>query len=257
MGTRFGRGRFITGLALSVLASTGLVASGSSAQDLDLPRASSGRGFFQAGYFGLDVDDVNSALAGAGFPTLDRGVVTLGGGGYATRGRFVIGGEGHGILSQGQPSPDGSVQVGLDGGFGLFKVGYLAYSQDGFDIYPMVGIGGGGLSLSIVERSAPTFEDILADPARSSNLSTGMFIMDLSVNGDYRFTRRVSEEGGAGGFLVGFQAGYLFAPGSTNWQLDDINNVAGGPDLGVQGFYVRVSLGGWGGGHRGERAEGS
>jgi hypothetical protein len=83
-----------------------------------------------------------------------------------------------------------------------------------------------------------------------------MFIMDLSVNGDYRFARRVSDKGGAGGFLVGFQAGYLFAPGSTDWRLDDINGVAGGPDLGVQGFYIRVSLGGWGGGPRGDGGEG-
>jgi len=27
-----------------------------------------------------------------------------------------------------------------------------------------------------------------------------------------------------------------------------INGVAGGPDLRLQGFYLRISLGGWGGG---------
>jgi hypothetical protein len=238
----------VAGAMAVVLASGAYGASEVGAQEMDLRQSRSGRGFFQAGYLGLDVDDVNAALAGAGFPTLDRGTVTLGGGGYATRGRFVIGGEGHGILSQDQPAVDGSVQIGLDGGYGLFKVGYLAYSEDGFDVYPTVGIGGGGLSLSIVERSAPTFDDILEDPARSSRLSTGMFLLDLGVSGDYRFMKRVDEDGGGGGLLVGFQAGYVFAPGSSDWRLDDINGVAGGPDLGVQGFYIRLSLGGWGGG---------
>ncbi len=236
------RAACVLALALPLLAPTP-----GSAQDEDLRSGRSGRGFFQAGFLRLDVDDINSALAGSGFPTLDRSTVTLGGGGYATRGRFVIGGEGHGLLSDAQPAADGSIQVGLDGGFGLFKVGYLAYSESGLDVYPMVGIGGGGVSVSIVERSAPTFQDVLADPARSSRLSTGMFLLDLSVAADYRFTRRRSEDGGSGGLLVGLQAGYVFAPGSTNWTLDEINGVAGGPDLGVQGLYIRLSLGGWGG----------
>lgn len=228
-----------------------------SAQEADFWAGSSGRGFFQAGFLRLAVGDMNSALSGAGLPTLDRSAVTLGGGGYAMRGRFVIGGEGHGLLSDDQPSPDGAVQVSLDGGYGLFKLGYLAYTESGLDVYPMVGIGGGGLSVSIVERSAPTFEDILADPARSSRLSTGMFLMDLSVNADYRFTRHRREDGRAGGFVVGLQAGYLFAPGSTNWTLDDTNGVAGGPDLGIQGLYVRLSLGGWGGRGQGAPAGGA
>lgn len=228
-----------------VLAAMILAPVAGTAQENDSWAGSGGRGFFQAGLLRLDVDDMNAALAGAGFPTLDRGTVTLGGGGYATRGRFVIGGEGHGLLSDDQPSADGSVQVGLDGGYGLFKVGYLAYSESGLDVYPMVGIGGGGLNVSIVERSAPTFDDVLANPQRSSRLSTGMFLLDLSLAADYRFTRR-SEEGRSGGLLVGLQAGYVFAPGSTDWTLDDINGVAGGPDLGIQGLYIRLSLGGWG-----------
>ena len=230
-----------------ILALAFMTPRGGSAQEADFWAGSSGRGFFQAGFLRLAVDDMNSALSGAGLPTLDRSTVTLGGGGYARRGRFVIGGEGHGLLSDDQPSPDGAVQVSLDGGYGLFKVGYLAYTESGLDVYPMVGIGGGGLSVSIVERSAPTFDEILVDPARSSRLSTGMFLMDLSVNADYRFTRYRREDGRAGGLLVGLQAGYLFAPGSTSWTLDDTNGVAGGPDLGIQGLYVRLSLGGWGG----------
>ena len=241
---------------LFVLALAGVTPVAGTAQDTDFWAGSSGRGFFQAGLLRLDVDDMNAALAGAGFPTLDRSTVTLGGGGYATRGRFVIGGEGPGLLSDDRPSADGSVQVGVDGGYGLFKVGYLAYSESGLDVYPMVGIGGGGLSVGIVERSAPTFDDVLADPQRSSRLSTGMFLMDLSVAADYRFTKRRSEEGRSGGLMVGLQAGYVFAPGTTNWTLDDINGVAGGPDLGVQGLYIRLSFGGWGGGGAAEAEAG-
>ena len=71
--------------------------------------------------------------------------------------------------------------------------------------------------------------------------------MSNDMNDAAEETFEVNEEGDdPGGFLIGLQVGYTFAPGSTSWTLDDINNVAGGPSLQVEGPYVRLSLGGWG-----------
>lgn len=223
-------------------AALALGASPLAAQD-DEPERLAGRGFFQAGYIRLDLDEMNASLQGAGFPTLEGDVLTLGGAGYGTRGRFLIGGEGHALLGGAETTADGARQLSFGGGYGLFRVGYLAFSHRGLDVFPTFGIGGGGMSLSIAERSAPTFDDVLADPETSSRLSTGSFLLDVGLALNYRVP--AGEEDG-GGFLVGLQGGYTFAPGSTAWRLDEINNVAGGPAFQIEGPYLRVSIGGWG-----------
>jgi len=217
-----------------------------------------GRGHFSVGYIELDLDELNADLQDGGFPALDGSFLTLGGGGYGTRGRLLIGGEGHGLLGSDATTADGSTQVSVGGGYGLFKLGYLAFAQNGLEVFPSVGIGGGGMHVQIVERSAPTFGDIIADPQRSSKLSAGSFLMDVAGTAHFRFAPGDEGEDAGdddegenpGGMLIGLQAGYTFAPGSSRWTLDDINSVAGGPTLNMQGFYFRISVGGWGGGDR-------
>jgi hypothetical protein len=209
-----------------------------------------GGGYFQAGYMELDLDDLNGALVGAGYPALDNSFWTLGGGGYGMKGRFLLGGEGHGLIGSDETTADGARQLGIGGGYGLFRIGYLAYSIEGLEVLPMIGVGGGGMSLSIIERSAPTFDDILLDPLRSARVSTGMFLLDASLMLSYRVPTGEDEEDGdddeesGGGLLVGLQGGYTFAPGEPSWRLDGLNSVAGGPELKIEGFYIRLSIGG-------------
>lgn len=207
-----------------------------------------GRGYFQVGYMGLDLGPLNQSLLDAGYPTLDDSFLTLGGGGYGGVGRFVIGGEGHGLIGRHETTSDGTRRISAGGGYGLFRVGYRAFSWEGLDIVPLIGVGGGGLSLDILERSVPIFDDVLADPGRSSRLSTGMFLLDASVAASYRVQmpgqRRRERE--RGGLLLGLQVGYTFAPGRTSWKLDGINDVAGGPDFEIEGASIRLSIGGWG-----------
>ncbi len=99
------------------------------------------------------------------------------------------------------------------------------------------------MSVALKERSTPTFEEVLENPARSSELSNGMFLLDGSVGANYRvrFTEDDGEEGG--GLLVGLQVGYTFAPGGPSWELDGLNDVAGGPSFQIEGAYIRLSIG--------------
>jgi hypothetical protein len=204
-----------------------------------------GRAFFQAGYIGLDLDDLNGRLADAGLPGVDGTVLTLGGAGYGNRGNMMFGLEGHGLLGGDETTANGSTQVALSGGYGLFRFGYRVYAQGDFEVYPLLGIGGGKMNLKLLERSAPVFDDVLEDPERSSTLSASMFLLDFGVGLDYRFVIE-DEEGGPGGIALGIHAGYTLAPGSTSWKLDGINSVAGGPKGQIEGFYVRASIGFWG-----------
>jgi hypothetical protein len=211
----------------------------------------SGRGFFEIGYQRLGLRGLDRDLRTAGLPELERHYLTLGGGGLGTRGRFLIGGEGHALLGASEDDAAGAHQVSSGGGFGLFRVGFLAVSGESFDLYPLLGIGGGGMNVKIVERDAPTFGEVLADPERSSSLDTSMFLLDVSIAADYRVAfgdRGDRDDRGdrGGGLLLGVHAGYTFAPAHTSWKLDGINSVAGGPTFQIEGPYVRLAVGGWG-----------
>jgi hypothetical protein len=205
-----------------------------------------GRGFFDVGYIGLDMDDLNASLEAADLPALDGSFFTLGGGGYGARGRFLIGGEGHGLIGSDETTPDGEMKVSMHGGYGLFRLGYLVTSYEGLDLFPTLGIGGGGTSLKIVERSAPTFDDIIENPRRGATLNTGSLLLDVGAVAHLRLGGGKDRgDGERGGLLIGLQAGYTFAPADAGWDFEGVD-VAGGPTLELQGAYVRFSVGGWG-----------
>jgi hypothetical protein len=204
-----------------------------------------GRGYFEIGYMALDLDDLNGRLGPEGYPALDGSFLTLGGGGYGERGRLLIGGEGHAVLGASEDVPDGRRRVSLDGGYGLFRIGFIASSPGGVDVVPALGVGGGGLTLGILERSAPTFGEVLDEPGRSSRLSSGSFLLDASIAAHYRIPSR-REDDAEGGLMIGLHAGYTFAAGGSSWRLDGLNDVSGGPAVRIEGAYIRLAIGGWG-----------
>lgn len=205
-----------------------------------------GRGFFQVGYMGLDLGDLNATLVAAGLPKLDDQYLTIGGAGFGEIGRFLIGGEGAGLIGQHRTTSNGSYDVSLDGGFGMFRIGYNVVAHRGFDLYPTLGIGGAGMQLEIRGRSAPTFGEVIADPARSSRMSSGGFLLGVGIDGNFRIAFGEKPTGERGGMVVGLSTGYMFQPYSSDWTLDGLNSVAGGPTVKVEGFYLRLSIGGWG-----------
>ena len=242
-------------LGLSLLVSALAAAPGGlDAQEMGPLPAAAGRGAFQAGWQNLDLGNLNGALTEAGYPAFDEGVFTVGGFGLGSSVRFLIGGEGHGLITNEETTAEGTFRTRLSGGYGLFTVGYLAAQGPRWDVYPLVGVGAGGLTMEIVERSSPTFDDVLDEPARSSRLTTGGFLASLGVGADLRFGSPhdwrdeddEDDEEGEGGLLLGLRAGWLWSPGDWQWELDELNDVAGGPETNLTGFYIRVSLGGWG-----------
>lgn len=243
---------------LTLLAATAAPAVTAPVAAQDGPRP---RGFFQVGYQAPDIDGLNGALVDAGLPGFGDGFLTLGGAGFFTAGRFLIGGEGHGLLPREETTAGGQFRNRLTGGYGMFNLGYAAWSDGALDLYPVLGIGGGGMQLEIIERSSPVFDDVLDDPGTSSRLSSSAFLLSAGVGADWRFgsdrparrSRRDRDDDDDdddadhrwGGWLLGVRAGWVWAPGGVNWELDDLNDVAGGPDTAPTGFHLRVSIGGW------------
>lgn len=199
-----------------------------------------GAGFFAIGTNVIGIDALNDRLESFGYPTFGSAFLSLGGGGYGlVGGRFVLGGEGHGLIRPAQSV--GGREVTAGGGYGLATLGYLAVAQSNWRVYPQVGVGAGGLTLDIGSTGAVTdFDDVLDDPNRRAELTRGSLLVSLAVNLTYDAFSAPEDEGG---FRVGLQAGYLLAPLSSDWQLDDAT-LDDGPDAGFGGPFVRLLIGG-------------
>lgn len=201
-----------------------------------------GRGFFMFGKHTIDLDDMNAMFNNSGYTPLKDEFITFGGGGFGIINRIVIGGEGHGLIGKKQlQGPNRSYTYG---GYGLFRLGYIVYSKGGFNLYPMFGIGGGGMELRITERTVPTFGDILNDPGRGIDLHSGMLLVDVSIGLDYLIN--LSKNGRKeGGLAVGMRFGYTYAPYVSDLKFHE-TVITGSPELGISGLYVRFLIGGGG-----------
>ncbi len=201
-----------------------------------------GAGYFAIGTNVLGIGALNDRLESVGYPTFGSAFLSLGGGGYGiVGGRVLLGGEGHGLIRPSQSVGGRDVSVG--GGYGLATLGYLAVSQSNGRVYPQVGLGAGGFTVDLGSAGTATeFDEVLDDPNRRAELSRGSLLVSLALNATYEFS--TSKE--AGGFRVGLQAGYLFAPYSSDWQLDE-DTLADGPDAGFDGPFIRLLIGGGGG----------
>ncbi len=217
------------------------------APDGDAPSPESsteeGAGFFAVGAQFTDLEPLNNRLAEAGYPTFASEMISLGGGGYGVvADRLLLGGEGYGLLTA-----DGTFQgrnVSVDGGYGLFTLGYLFRPTSNLRVYPQVGFGGGGLQLDIGSQgNADEFDDILENPNRSATVGQGSFLVSLGGGLEYQFG--APDENG--GVRLGLRAGYMISALNSEWQLGE-NSLSGGPDATMQGPFIRLTLGGGGGG---------
>ncbi|MCR4440364.1 MAG: hypothetical protein QHJ34_14015 [bacterium] len=205
-----------------------------------------GHGYFYIGSSMVDLDKLNATLKTSQYPEFSNRLFSMGGGGHAFFNRLVLGGQGQALISK---STDVSVagtpyKASLSAGIGFFDIGYLLTPRGNLKIYPMLGIGGGGLELAIEEKQPPSFEQILAHPNRSTRLSAGLFLVNLALGADCLVLTRQDKEG-MGGLVLGIEVGYTYTPFAGGWQADEVD-ISGGPDASLNGPYLRLKIGGGG-----------
>ncbi|RKY72288.1 MAG: hypothetical protein DRQ24_05355 [Candidatus Latescibacterota bacterium] len=202
-----------------------------------------GGGGFMLGLNRFDLAELSTKLQAKGFDAVKENNVSFGGGGYGIIGeKVLLGGEGHGCQ---QDVLSDTLKASVSGGYGFFNVGYVVLSERGFRLFPMLGLGGGGISLRIVKRAVtPTFDEILDSPDREINISTGGILLQFGVGVDYLLKLGKDDEG-EGGLLFGIRAGYTYTPTKADWKMEDMD-VLGGPDVTVTGPYVHFIIGGGG-----------
>lgn len=202
-----------------------------------------GMGYFMFGTTQIKINELNKMLKDNGYPECEENLTSFGGGGHGIiKDKVIIGGEGHGLI--GRESSNDTYKIRIVGGYGVFNLGYILYSTKNLRLYPIFGIGGGGLSLKIIEKKEDlSFRDVLENPKRGVELSTGGFLVNLAIGGDY-LLRLGKDERGEGGLVFGIRTGYIL-PHFEKWEMDEID-ISHGPRIGVTGPYIRIMIGGGG-----------
>ncbi|MBN1542834.1 hypothetical protein JW992_11865 [candidate division KSB1 bacterium] len=208
----------------------------------DQEKESEGRGFFIIGQQNLALDELNTALTAQGYNELKSGFFTMGGVGYGIVNRVLLGGEGQALF--GDEVVSRGFKMSLSGGYGLFNLGYLVKKTERLNVYPFLGIGGGGMTLEIIEQGAPSFEELLENPRRSSVVTRGGVMMDFGLGADYLITLS-EKKGETGGMALGFRAGYNWMPWTGDWIFSE-SEIAGGPEIRISGAYIKFMIGGGG-----------
>jgi len=201
-----------------------------------------GKGYFMVGFGKLDLGSLNSRLKAKNYPEFKENYVSLGGGGHAVIGKLIIGGDGEGHITT--ETTYGNQNNSLEVGYGFFDIGYILLSSKNLQIYPLIGIGGGGIELQIVEKGASEFDDILDNPKRMSKISTGGLLMQFCLGADYLLSFN-GNEGSIGGLVFGVRIGYKFTPIKSNWSMENLE-ISNGPELGITGPFIRIMFGGGG-----------
>lgn len=202
-----------------------------------------GGGGFTIGYGTMDVSAFNDFLPD-NYPKFNGTHLLMGGMGYGFNNRFVMGGGGSALI--GDEIINDSLSASIGGGMGTFNFGYLLVNREQMKIFPMLGLGGGGYGLNITNNSNVSTEDIKADPFREISISKGGFIADVSLHFNFLPGLQTDDESGSsGGFMTGLQVGYLWSFPDSRWEYTG-GNITGGPNFGLNMFYVKLILGGMG-----------
>jgi len=202
-----------------------------------------GSGSFNIGYAHLNNSDFQKFLP-EGFYQLSESYLLLGGEGYGLKGNFLVGGSGQAIV--GQDESNGSLKTEISGGMGFFNLGYTLVNQDKIKVFPMLGIGGGSMELRISEHKDVSVNEIIQEPSREITLEVGNFLLDFSLGLDYIPRIHMAKNGKeGGGFKTGVRVGYMLGFNSDNWNYGG-GDVNGAPNFGLNSFYVKMVIGGYG-----------
>jgi opacity protein-like surface antigen len=204
----------------------------------NLPERVGGVGFLTFGSSPLDLSELDESLEAHGLPA-SKSTFSFGAGGYGFIDRLVLGSEGY--LMIGRTASNGAYNSRVDAGMGLLKAGYVVYQNEHFRLYPLAGIGGGGVTLQLQQRNAPTFDELLNDPGQESSTTAIHLLLDLGVGADYLVNLGKSKDG-TGNLVIGLRAGYTFSPAQSEWRMGD-QIVPNGPSTDFTGPYIRLVIG--------------
>ncbi len=179
-------------------------------------------------------------------PELNSVNFSFGGYGYWQFNKWMFGFKGVGIY--GNSVSRDNIKYSAQGGYWSADFGYKVINRDRFGLYPILGIGFGGLTYTIANQTSfnaagfpPVFNKL------DLNWS-GAALIDIGVRAEHLFSFK-SDGNNKGGGFVGLELGYMMALGEGKWEIDQASAwpESSSPDFGLNGFYARLLVGGMGG----------
>jgi len=204
-------------------------------------KETAGAGYAIGGLRRADLGELSDRMKQAGYPDFSHALFSIGGGGHIVLKRFVIGGEGYGFFPANPTIRSGDREVNIAGGMGLGRFGYAVVATGSFFLYPMIGVGFGGMTVQASRKGDVSFSDALSNPQREVSMTAGGVLLDAALGADYRILFSPGKPK-TGFLIVGLRGGYTFVPYTTGWS-SPAGDVSGGPKLGLDGPYGQLILG--------------
>ncbi|MCX7785443.1 MAG: PDZ domain-containing protein [candidate division WOR-3 bacterium] len=197
---------------------------------LKMRSESYGAGYFGPGFVFFNYDNINTVFTNYHIESAQKSQFVFGGGGWGQIGRTRLGGWG---IGGSQSVNSESIYVELSYGAGFFEVGYLLINAPTIKLSPLIGIGGGGLSLKIKSRgyNPLTFNNVLTAPGGVAKVSKGGLTLFSGLAIDIPI-----------GFVgLTLKGGYLLTPTQSAWIVEDFNEIQG-PQFNLKGPFITVSI---------------
>lgn len=198
-----------------------------------------GIGFLSIGYQGANPDQFNQTLTSFGYPDVSGTFTSLGGGGYAMIGKFVVGGHGHAATNP--KSSYQNFEVGVEMAYSYVDIGYVLLSNHNLDVFPMVGAGTGRMTFEIAHDEWMPFTSLLSNPQTGTRINHNAFLLNVGVTATYLIDLG-NDAFKRNGWMMGIQAGWMIDAFDNEWQLNE-NTITEVPEFGMGGPYIRIILG--------------
>lgn len=190
---------------------------------------------------------MNSLLGATGYATVSNDAIAFGGGGFGSFGPLRIGAE-HVRLDGGGESTPSGLRSRIEASYTSVTLGWDLRPRSRFSVAPTLGVGRGSFVLTVGDRAggapvgtspAPTFDEVLADPGRSSRIAGGHWVFEPMLAADLLVVRAAAQRLG---MTIGARVGYRFAPNRPDWEYRGAA-VSGGPVDQSRGPIARITVG--------------
>ncbi len=184
-----------------------------------------GSTFVAWGPSNVHLSESNASLRARGMPALTNPVASIGGGGYARFGRWIVGGMGEGGGSEARNAHH-LARYGYGGGGQM--VGFTLRRFLGVSITPLVAIGGAGMGAQTLDLRATVLE-----PKRGGAGGTLLFaglLIALHIP-------LLRGWGPMGGLMIGYRFTALAGANNADFELP------GNDRDGISGFFARLVVG--------------
>ncbi len=204
--------------------------------------------FFSAGGAYATTGELNTRLDTAKYFAVSNDAISYGGGARVNFGRMIFGGE-FAVTDFGEEgNPANGRTSSLRSRYWMGQYGYALYAGRHLNVYPMLGVGAGTMIVTLSDSKGggapaagvdPTFTDVVLHPNYSSKLDATYLLFEPSIGVDWLVLRSVGDRFGT---TFGARLGQKIAPNRAAWKLDG-RKVVGGPDLGPDGLWLRLTVG--------------